>query len=124
MDNFLPHISLAFGFALAVYVWCDTDAFIEYCSLFGLNLFYSEEFSQRKKAMPSLDYISFLQFEKSSFLVRLVTCPICLGVWLNIFSFLGFSATNVSFYSFLVNSYFTVFFYLILKRLTNLVAHE
>lgn len=120
MEAISPHISLSFGFAFLVYIWCDTEAFVEYCSLLGLNLFHSEEFLERKKKMPSLDYISFLQFEKSSFMVRLVTCPICLSAWLNILSFVGFSITNVTLSSFLINSYFTVLFYLILKKMTDL----
>lgn len=120
MEIIFSQLPLAFGFSFLIYIWSDTEAFIEYCSLMNVDLLYSEEYLKRKKDIPSLDYLSFLQFEKSSFLIRLVTCPVCLSFWLNAFSLIGFWATNISPYSFFVNAYCTVLFYYILKKATSL----
>lgn len=32
----------------------------------------------------NLHYTDFLLIKKNSFFIRLITCPICLGVWLNV----------------------------------------
>ena len=71
--------------ALALLIWFRTDAWLEYTRLFRLNwLSRYKEFDAKYKEDVSLTYLHFLRRDHNCFLVRLITCPICLAVWLGI----------------------------------------
>ena len=77
-----------FPLACALYIWHDTDTFVEYMSLFGLgNFFGIKKFKEERELNPMMDYESYLLINHNSFLIRLITCPICLSVWLNLLAF-------------------------------------
>ena len=82
MEYSLEYIFLV---SLVMIVWLKTEAFYEYCKLFGFKkVFYIEEYSIFAEATPEMGYIEYLQIEYDCFFVRLISCPICLGIWLNI----------------------------------------
>ena len=66
------------------YIWFETSAFIEYAELFKLKFLKYKEYKEFKVAFPPYDYIGFLLMKYDNFVTKLVTCPICLIVWLNI----------------------------------------
>jgi hypothetical protein len=73
----------------ALYIWFDTDAFIEWAELFHLKIFKYTEYRDNKKtpmgAMFGKVYTDFLLFKyKDSFFIKLITCPVCFSVWINI----------------------------------------
>ncbi len=71
--------------ALALLIWFRTDAWLEYTRLFRLNfLSHYKEFDAKLKEDVSLTYLHFLRRDHNCFFVRLITCPICLAVWLGI----------------------------------------
>src|SRR5512137_632895 len=71
--------------ALILLIWFRTDAWLEYTRLFRLNwLSLYKEFDEKYKQDASLTYHLFLRKDHNCFFVRLVTCPICLAVWLGI----------------------------------------
>lgn len=71
--------------ALALLIWFRTDAWLEYTRLFHLNwLSKYKEFDAKYKEDVSLTYLHFLRRDHNCFFVRLITCPICLAVWLGI----------------------------------------
>jgi hypothetical protein len=73
----------SFLVALLLLVWFETDAFNEYCKLFKLtNFFYLDEFNATLKEGSTLSYPDFLREFYNSFFTRLISCPICLSVWL------------------------------------------
>ena len=77
-----------FPLACALYIWHDTDTFVGYMSLFGLgNFFGIKKFKEERELNPMMDYESYLLINHNSFLIRLITCPICLSVWLNLLAF-------------------------------------
>lgn len=68
-------------------VWFKSDAIVEYGSLFRLDKFFRvKEFrDERIRVAPSpLTYPQFWYFRNWCFLTRLLSCPICLGIWLSI----------------------------------------
>ena len=69
--------------ALTLLIWFRSDAYIEYCKLFRLNwLSFYKDFLEKKKEDISLEYLHYLRRDHDCFLVRLITCPICLSVWI------------------------------------------
>ena len=67
-----------------MYVWFETDAFVEYITTFNLgwSMFRLADFKEENKKVPSLDYHTFLLMKYSnSFFIKLITCPVCLIVW-------------------------------------------
>jgi hypothetical protein len=73
---------------LLLVVWFKTDAFVEYVKLFKLSRRFSvDDFEEKYSSDFELTYHDYLRKYKNSFLIRLVTCPICLTVWLLIPTF-------------------------------------
>ena len=106
--------------ALVLYAWLETDAFVEYFKLFRLDrgLLFSflkvneyEEYIS-KNLEEDMTYPDFLSYECGNFLTTLISCPICLSVWLSIFS--GF---YLSFSLFPVINIISIALFLLLKIL-------
>jgi|LakMenEpi03Aug12_release.lakeMendotaPanAssembly.Ray.scaffolds.fasta_scaffold494335_2 hypothetical protein len=71
-------------------IWFNTNAFVEYCKVLGLNklLLGFENNNSTNLSFPQYLYIRSRQFVKCNgckFLISLITCPLCLSVWLSIF---------------------------------------
>lgn len=65
-----------------MYIWFETTAFEEYSSIFNLCWFGVDKYRNEKEKQPMLDYHMYLIMKyPGSFFVKLVTCPICLIVW-------------------------------------------
>jgi len=68
-----------------MYVWFETDALIEYSKLFGLKkIFRIDRWESHREINPRIEYFDYLRMNHSSFIIRLVTCPQCILVWLSI----------------------------------------
>jgi hypothetical protein len=71
--------------ALILLVWFKTEAWLEYTRLFRLNfLSFYKDFDMKQSEDASLTYHMYLRRYHNRFLVRLITCPICLATWLGI----------------------------------------
>ena len=71
--------------AMILLVWNHSEAFIEYSTLFNGNRFFLiDDFREAQKKDPAIDYLSYLQTEHDTFLVRLITCPLCFSIWLTL----------------------------------------
>jgi hypothetical protein len=72
--------------SLILLLWFRTDVWVEYCRLFGLNfLSFYKDFDAKQYQDVSLTYHIYLRRYHNCFFVRLITCPICLAVWLCLF---------------------------------------
>ena len=125
----IDNLYLAFLVSFALFAWSETDFFVEYCKLFGIwDLFKIKNYEDHKEsggdseealgfgASVSLEavdisYLDYLLLKHDSFFIRLITCPICLGFWLNIFTL--FISKN--FESFVINIWLSLFLYFIIK---------
>ena len=71
--------------ALILAIWFKTDAWIEYTRLLHLNfLSFYKDFDVKQAEDASLTYHIYLRKFHDCFFVRLITCPICLGIWLGL----------------------------------------
>jgi hypothetical protein len=58
---------------------------MEYGEIFKLNKFFKlEEFLDWSIGTGKTSYPEFLDYKYNSFWTRLMGCPVCFGVWLNI----------------------------------------
>ena len=80
MEVFYPAVTTV----VLMYIWFETEAFEEYMTTFNLGwaMFSLRKYKEEKGKVPSLDYHTYLLMNYSgSFFIRLITCPVCLIVW-------------------------------------------
>ena len=71
--------------SLMLLIMFKTEAWVEYCKLLKLDFiskYINYEF--KKTNDVSLEYIQYIRQYHDCFFVRLITCPICLSIWLSI----------------------------------------
>lgn len=84
--------------AFFLLIWFKTEAYVEYCRLFKLNrISHYKDYDEKKKNDVSLTYHYYLREYHNGFFIRLITCPICVSVWLAIFNSLLFFKIGVVF---------------------------
>lgn len=107
-------IYLALSYSIIIYTFLNTNVLIEYYQLFKLNGWNSliDKYIQNNKDGYIENFPEFLA-KRDKFFTNLITCPICLSIWVGIISFIlvGFK--------FLCVSYLTLLFYYILKWFSN-----
>ena len=73
--------------AIVNMIWFDSTAFEEYAELFYADKFFKvKDFKEAQKNDLTLTYHNYLLLKHSSFFTRLITCQLCLTVWLSIFA--------------------------------------
>lgn len=73
--------------SLILILWFCTDVWLEYTRLLKLNFLSAyKRYDEEYKKDVSLTYLHFLRQHYDCFLIRMITCPICLSVWLGIIS--------------------------------------
>jgi hypothetical protein len=85
MDLILASSLSAFG----LFAWFKTNFFYEYVKLFNLN---KSKLMQEYEAFIKVTQLNFSEFLgfKSNFFFKLISCPLCLNFWLNLFLILFF----------------------------------
>ena len=91
-------------------IWFETDAFAEYARVLGFKL---EKYENSQKV--GLDFTTHLALKYDCFIVRLITCPICLCVWL---AAIGILVLDYGFGFFFV-FYFSMMKYFLFKFLMH-----
>jgi len=117
---YLDYINHCFFVAFILIIWLKTEAFVEYARLFGLSkLLEIDKFDNR--TMYELTYPAFLLVNHNNFLTRLISCPICLGVWLNIFVCLYFRDFTFFFIKILIS---LLLYFIVSVIIKKDLAHE
>lgn len=66
-----------------LYIWFDTDGFIEYSKLFRLDKrFKIDLWIEYRELNPKMNYLSYIRLKHSSFFTRLISCKPCFCFWL------------------------------------------
>jgi hypothetical protein len=67
-------------------IWFKSDAFVEYAKLLHLHrIFKIKEYEEKRLAESfQLTYTTFLRMTSDRFLIRLITCPLCVSFWLSL----------------------------------------
>lgn len=97
-----------------LFIWFDTEAFIEYFRLTPLRkLFKIDLFDKYKKEMnPGIDYHSYLRQKHGSFITKLITCVPCTNFWIVLLISLLFN--NMALYPIIYISSYVI--YKIIKK--------
>ena len=84
----LTLFSISFLITTILIVWFETDAFIDYCKLFNVFKRLTTNFTLANNiTFPQWLFVTYKNGIKNRFtlfLLKLVTCPICLSLWLAI----------------------------------------
>ena len=81
---------LIINLVVILYIWFDADATVEWAKLMKLKFLKYKEYDENKKSQVPMiarqRYTEFLMYRygANSFVIRLITCPICFTVWCNI----------------------------------------
>ncbi len=102
-------------------LWFNTNAFIEYCEIFCLgDVFKSKEyFDFNVENESSLHYTHFLKINYDCFFIRLITCPQCLCLWLNLSLTFFHKNILIFIYSYTLSLFLFYIFSLLFKSLNN-----
>lgn len=76
-----------------LFIWFETDAIPEWANVLRFHFMKAREYFEAKKgAMGNLidGYPTFLVARYNNFWTRLLECPICFSVWLNVLGILVF----------------------------------
>jgi hypothetical protein len=105
----IDFLTITCAIALLLFVWLETDAFVEYVKLLKLNNLASFDFLRAneyedymsKNLEEEITYPDFLSSNYNNFFTSLISCPICVSVWLSIFcsfylSFALFPVINIT----------------------------
>lgn len=106
-------LNIIFLQVLILLIWFNTSAFEEYFKYIPYDFFKIKAYQKAKVNDITLDYIHYLMYNHNCFFVKLITCPICLNVWLSIITcilMLGLIYVPIIFT-------ISLFVYLILKKL-------
>ena len=100
------------GFGLLV--WFRTDAFAEYMNLMKFERFFKiAEYNELHRNGYEGNFPDFLyEYYKDFFIVRLITCPICLTFWLSLLS-----STFCSFTEAVIAAPLALFSYAVLNKM-------
>lgn len=76
---------------VAIFIWMETDAFVEYCLKLRIPIQSVKEFWEFKKTSP-IFYPDFLILKNNCFTTRLLSCNYCLNVILTSIFYLIFAS--------------------------------
>ena len=67
-----------------LFIWFETDGFIQYSKLFRLGkLFKINEFLEYKEDKnPKMNYLSYIRQKHNNFFTKLITCVPCYNFWI------------------------------------------
>ena len=78
-------IALSCWVTLILMIWFGSDAFVQYAKAFRLSLAFRIVEYEDHPLSEEVSYLDFLRLEYgNSFWINLITCPICLSVWLTV----------------------------------------
>ena len=78
-------INVSCFISLVLLMFFRTDFWLEYTKIFRLNfLSFYKDYEEKRKKDATLTYHLYLRLYHNCFFVRLITCPICLSIWIGI----------------------------------------
>ncbi len=79
------YILYSISVATIIFIWLDTEAFQSYFKYLNIkNIFNFNEFFSLYNEGEIDNYAEFLNHKYNNFFTKLISCPICLGFWLNL----------------------------------------
>ena len=103
--------------SVCLYIWFNTNAFVEYLNMIdkAAGKFTKErnegleKYRKQKELSPSITYPDFLIIENENFFTKLFSCPVCLGVWINIIPLFFMEVSTINYFPSLILSFYVYF---------------
>lgn len=109
---------ISFLTCVMVYIWTRTDALYEYFSFFHISSF--EEYLKFKNSMPiRVNFCDFLAAKKPSFFIKLITCPICLSIYLTCLLYFIFLICKIPQANLGFSIYFSWILFFLIEKLNS-----
>ncbi len=106
----------SFPISVLLIIWFDTHAFFEYIKLFHLEKFFGISEYEEKQSKLGMYLHEFLISKDNNFIFRLISCPICLSVWINIILSVTCYKSAILFFGV---QYVSLFLYFLFKKLIS-----
>lgn len=92
--------------ALILVIWFDTNAFVEYGRLLGFRFE-----AYKKNEELGVSFSDWLEVKYDNFITRLIACPICSAVWIQVGGYFIFESIWVL----SLGTFFSLIFYFLFK---------
>ena len=107
----MEHIIWSFLLSSLLFFVYNTDAFVEYVSLFRLKkIFNVDKYEEHLRSYPLNSYWDYVLYNRNNFVTKLISCPICVSVWGNLALFAAYRDV----FALILNIWFTLFLYFLL----------
>ena len=98
--------------SIMLFYMYETDFFVQYAKTFWLGkLFKIKEYEEHLNRSPEDTYWEWLVWDKQTFLRKLISCPYCLGFWLNVGAYFIYKDVGLL----IINLWLSLFLFLVLK---------
>lgn len=117
----INEFQITFLTCIIVYLWTRTDAFYEYAKSLRLDGFeILKEYGKFKAKVPvPINFSDFLVGRNPSFLTKLISCPICLSIYLNLFFYVTFAMCGLESVGLFPSIYLSWALFFILEKLNT-----
>jgi hypothetical protein len=118
VNDFFTLIKYSFIHAFICIILFDTDVIVEYCKnipILNKLLKINDYLKYKEMTGENQLYISYISSIYHKFLIKLISCPLCLGFWVNIcialylndlFAFFGLYCSSVMIYGIFKKLYY------------------
>ncbi len=104
----MEYILWSFLNSSLLFLLYNTDAFVEYASLLRLKkIFNIDKYEEHRKSFPANTYWEYVLYNRSNFVTKLISCPICVSIWANFACFSVYRDPE----GLVLNIWFTLFLY-------------
>jgi hypothetical protein len=74
-----------FWIVFILFIWFNTDAFIQYSKLFRLDRkFKISDWESYRISNPKIDYIEYISIRHRNFFTKLISCKPCFNFWITL----------------------------------------
>ena len=114
----IEQFQTSFLTCVIVYIWTRTDAFYDYFKHFGFAIL--KEYGDFKSRTPvPMNFADFLVAKKPGFITKLISCPICLSVYLSLIFYVLFSLCGLKPLNLFCSIYLSWVSFFVLEKLNS-----
>lgn len=106
-----------FWIVLFLYIYFETNALVSWAKMLKLKFLRYDEYEEKSKIIIGLTYSDFLLMKSDNFFIKLISCPECLCVWINMLLFIFFNESLGGWRLFAVNTVGAILFFASFKFL-------
>lgn len=74
-----------FWIVFILFIWFNTDAFIQYSKLFGFShIFKINDWESYRTSNPKIGYLEYVSLKHRNFFTKLISCKPCFNFWITL----------------------------------------